>query len=208
MTTIKTEDELIEEYRKVGEKIDGYLYRYGDSDSEIEQAKFKYKNEIDTLWKKSDELWNEILKIRNNKQYSNLIIDIIIYYNWYWDKIKIGTVIQENNWNIFFQYNKEFLDKPLDYQKTNDPYKDSGIKGEVSIETVQNNFQNQPRFKFGGGWFTCISTPLLKRIGVPQSFGHYGYEDTFVMWASEKVIKTKGIDIQQFKLKNVVVCEN
>ena len=104
--------------------------------------------------------------------------------------------------------NENFLDKPLDYQKTNNPYKDSGIKGEVGIEKVENTNSPQSRFKFAGGWFTCISGNLLRKIGVPESFGHYGYEDTFIMWASEKLVQTQNVDIQQFKLKNLVVCEN
>ena len=114
--------------------------------------------------------------------------------------------VWDNTWDCLV--NENFIDKPLDYQKTNDPYKDSGIKGNISIESVKNNFQNQPRFKFAGGWMTCISSSLINKIGVPESFGHYGYEDTFIMWASEKLIQTQGLDIQQFKIKNLVVCEN
>lgn len=114
--------------------------------------------------------------------------------------------VWDTTWDVLV--NEEFLDKPLDYQKTNDPYKDSGVKGNITVHGVQNTFERQPRFKFGGGWFTCISGPLLTRIGVPQSFGHYGYEDTFIMWASEKLVQTKGMDIKQFKIKNLVVCEN
>lgn len=114
--------------------------------------------------------------------------------------------VWDNTWDCLV--NEEFLDKPLDYQKTNDPYKDSGIKGDVTVESVRNNLQNQPRFKFAGGWMTCLSGDLVRRIGVPESFGHYGYEDTFIMWASEKLIQSEQLDIQQFKLKNLVVCEN
>jgi hypothetical protein len=114
--------------------------------------------------------------------------------------------IWDNTWDCLV--NEQFLDKPLNYHLTNDPYKDSGIKGEVSIEPVLSGLQGQPRFKFGGGFFTTISGELLRRVGVPQSFGHYGYEDTFVMWASEKLVQLKNEDIQQFKMKNLVVCEN
>jgi len=114
--------------------------------------------------------------------------------------------IWDNTWDCLV--NENFLDKPLDYQKTNDPYKDSGVTGDVTVESVINNFPNQPRFKFAGGWMTCISSSLLNKIGVPESFGHYGYEDTFIMWASEKLIQSEQLDIQQFKLKNLVVCEN
>ena len=114
--------------------------------------------------------------------------------------------IWDNTWDCIV--NENFLDKPLGYQKDANPYLDSGIKGDVSIEAVQNSNSPQYRFKFAGGWFTCISGDLLRRIGVPSSFGHYGYEDTFIMIAAEKLVQTKQLDIQQFKLKNLVVCEN
>jgi len=89
-----------------------------------------------------------------------------------------------------------------------DPFKDSGIKGDVSLESVSASIRNQPRFKFAGGWMTCLSGDLVRRIGVPESFGHYGYEDTFIMWGAEKLMKSTDINIQQFKIKNLVVCEN
>ncbi len=104
--------------------------------------------------------------------------------------------------------NEEFINKPLNYQKENDPYKDSGIKGDVGLESIEANIPNQPRFKFAGGWFTALSGELVRRIRIPESFGHYGYEDTFIMWGSEKLIKINNLDIRQFKIKNLVVCEN
>jgi hypothetical protein len=129
-----------------------------------------------------------------------------------WDITPYGIItpelvrIWDNTWDVLT--NETFLDKPLGYQKDANPYLDSGIKGDVSIEAVQNSNSPQSRFKFAGGWFTCISGRLLREIGIPESFGHYGYEDTFIMIAAEKLVQTKNQDIQQFKLKNVVVCEN
>jgi hypothetical protein len=114
--------------------------------------------------------------------------------------------IWDNSWDILV--NEQFKDKPFEYNQTNDPYKDSGIKGDISIETVLNTNSPQSRFKFAGGWFTCISGALLRRIGIPEEFGHYGYEDTFVMVGSEKLMRTTDIQITQFKIKNLVVCEN
>ena len=114
--------------------------------------------------------------------------------------------IWDNTWDCIV--NEQFIDKPNDYQKTNDPYQDSGIKGDISIVGVNNSLSPQSRFKFAGGWFTCISGKLLNRIGVPESFGHYGYEDTFLMVASEMLVRDKGESINQFKIKNLVVCEN
>jgi hypothetical protein len=114
--------------------------------------------------------------------------------------------IWDNSWDILV--NEQFIDKSFEYNQTNDPYKDSGIKGDISIETVLNANSPQSRFKFAGGWFTCISGALLRRIGIPEEFGHYGYEDTFVMVGSEKLMRTTDIQITQFKIKNLVVCEN
>ena len=114
--------------------------------------------------------------------------------------------IWDNSWDILV--NEQFIDKSFEYNQTNDPYKDSGIKGDISIEVVLNTNSPQSRFKFAGGWFTCISGALLRRIGIPEEFGHYGYEDTFVMVGSEKLMRTTDIQITQFKIKNLVVCEN
>ena len=114
--------------------------------------------------------------------------------------------IWDSTWDCLV--NEQFIHKPIYYHKTNDPYKDSGIKGDVGLESVIASIPNQPRFKFAGGWFTCLSGDLVRRIGVPESFGHYGYEDTFIMWGAEKLMKTTELNIQQFKIKNLVVCEN
>ena len=129
-----------------------------------------------------------------NKDYLNSVITPEIVRVW------------DNTWDCIV--NEQFLDKPLEYQKTNDPYKDSGIKGDISIVPVNNSNSPQSRFKFAGGWFTCISGKLLNRIGIPDSFAHYGYEDTFLMVGSEKLVREQNEEIHQFKIKNLVVCEN
>ena len=110
------------------------------------------------------------------------------------------------NWDVVV--NENFKDKDLNYQNTNNPFTDSGIYDEVKIEEVKNTVPKQPRYKFMGGLFTCISAELLKRIGIPNELGHHGFDDTFLMWASEKLTQTTDIDIIQFKMKNLVVCEN
>jgi len=124
-----------------------------------------------------------------NKDYPHAVVSPEIVKVW------------DNTWDCLV--NEQFLNEPLDYQKTNDPYLDCGIKGDIGIETINNTIPNQPRMKFAGGWFTCISKKLLDRITVPDSLGHYGLEDTFIMWGSDKLKLG-----QQFKIKNLVVCEN
>jgi hypothetical protein len=103
--------------------------------------------------------------------------------------------------------NQNYIDKPLDYCKTNNPFAESGEVGDVELETVFANVAGQPTTKFGAGWFTLLSKPLLDRIPLPPTMGHYGPDDTFLMWAIEKLNKN-GENINQFKLKNYIVCEN
>jgi hypothetical protein len=103
--------------------------------------------------------------------------------------------------------NENFMNHPLDYCKTNNPFVDCGEHGDVAIETLFNNVPGQPKMKFGGGWFNCLSKKILDRVPLPQSIGHYGPDDTFIMWAAEK-LNQNGEQMYQFKLKNYVVCEN
>lgn len=113
--------------------------------------------------------------------------------------------IWDSTWDCLV--NENFLNKEEGYCRTNNPYIDAGEYGDVSLETVINNVPGQPRMKFGGGWFNCLSKALLDRVPLPESMGHYGPDDTYVMWASEKVNQKEG-GMYQFKLKNQVVCEN
>lgn len=99
----------------------------------------------------------------------------------------------------------DFMDKPYGYERNGcDPYIDSGIKGDVSISEITSGVSGQPLLKFAGGWFTLISKEVLDIIGVPDELGHYGLEDTFIMWANE----VGGYGISQYRLNNAVVCEN
>jgi hypothetical protein len=113
--------------------------------------------------------------------------------------------IWDTTWDCLV--NENFLNKEVGYCRINNPFVDAGQYGEVGIETLLNNVPGQPQMKFGGGWFNCLSKALLDRAPLPESMGHYGPDDTFVMWASEK-LNQSGEQIYQFKLKNYVVCEN
>lgn len=114
--------------------------------------------------------------------------------------------IWDETWDCLV--NERYRGMPLNYQRTNDPYVDCGVKGEMSLELVSNSIPGQPRMKFAGGWFTCLSTTLLQLTGIPESLGHYGYEDTYIMWAAESFNQSGNYDIKQFKIRNLVVCEN
>lgn len=137
-------------------------------------------------------LENGITSIESNDITKYIITpEVVKYWDTTWD-----CVVNEN-----------YLDKELDYCKTCNPFTESGIKGDVSVETVSNNVNGQPSFKFGAGWLVVVSKPLLDTIPLPEAMGAYGPDDTFLMWGMEK-LKQRGEDIFQFKLKNYVVCEN
>jgi hypothetical protein len=93
--------------------------------------------------------------------------------------------IWDSTWDCLV--NENFLNKPEGYCRINNPFLDAGQYGEVSLETLSNDVTGQPTMKFGGGWFNCLSKSLLDIIPLPESMGHYGPDDTFIMWGSQKL---------------------
>jgi hypothetical protein len=101
----------------------------------------------------------------------------------------------DNTWDVVT--NKNYLNKPINYHLDSNIYYDSLPQlEEVAVKEI-------PTFKFAGGWFTLISKSLLNEIGIPESFGHYGLEDTFVM-ACSSIMKQKGKQVSQFVLENMI----
>jgi hypothetical protein len=80
---------------------------------------------------------------------------------------------------------------------------DSNIYYDSLPQLEEVGVKEIPTFKFAGGWFTLISKSLLNEIGIPESFGHYGLEDTFVM-ACSSIMKQKGKQVSQFVLENMI----
>ena len=105
----------------------------------------------------------------------------------------------DNTWDVIVH--DGFLNKSLMYHEISDVYKDTlPDMGEISIKTI-------PTYKFAGGWFTLLSKELLEKITVPESLGHYGLEDTFVIECCN-ILKNQGIEVFQFVLKNHIIGES
>jgi len=181
-------------YFKISESVKGCVSQRKATLEQHDNADFYIWLDTDIIFDERTLIYFEsVLPVISEKtNYSIITPEIVRIWDITWDSL----------------VNSNFIDKPLNYHKTNDPYKDCGVKGEIELEAVSLGIPNQPRFKFAGGWFTCLSGDLLRRIGIPDTFSHYGYEDTFVMWGAEKLMKTTDINIQQYKIKNLVVCEN
>jgi hypothetical protein len=107
------------------------------------------------------------------------------------------TPMWDNSWDSLV--NDSFKNDGINFRER-DPYKYAKLLGDVSIKPTSN-------FKFGGGWATLISNSLVKKIEIPQSLGHYGLEDTYLMYCSE-MLKQNGIDVTQYVLENEVIVED
>jgi len=100
-------------------------------------------------------------------------------------------VLMNEKYYNFIWDNKTFID-PYTVCTTN--------YGDYSLVPIS-------QFKLGGGWFNLISANLIQQIGVPESFGAYGPDDTFLMSGCD-ILKQYGFDVQQYVIKNLVVAEN
>lgn len=105
----------------------------------------------------------------------------------------------DNTWDVVT--NKKYWNEPINYHLNCDIYNE----GLPQLEEVSITQINQ--LKFAGGWFTLISKPLLDKIGIPESFGHYGLEDTFIMVCG-MIMSQRGESVNQFVMENLIVGEN
>lgn len=110
----------------------------------------------------------------------------------------------DDSWNIIS--NQEFIDMGIESKiwLKIDPY---SIDNLVLSRLDKINVRQLPYIKIGGGWLNMIQTKLLRKIDIPDSFGPYGRDDTFVAQCAN-IMNEKDIDVKQFILDNLLVCEN
>lgn len=109
------------------------------------------------------------------------------------------TKLWDFTWDVLV--NNLYLDKPYGFEKIIDPYSVLNTEyGDISLSPINV-------FKFGGGWFNLISAKLLKFTDIPDSFGPYGVDDTYVMYCCD-IMKQKGMTPQQYVINNLVVAED
>lgn len=77
----------------------------------------------------------------------------------------------------------------------------------INTPIDQIHLKSIDNFKFGGGWFNLLSTNLLKLTDIPDSFGPYGVDDTYVMHCCG-ILNHKNYDIKQYILDGLLVAEN
>jgi hypothetical protein len=160
----------------------------------VSQRRFSLKNNPDAdffIWLDCDMLFKDTTlyyitsayQMAKQSNLENIIVTPEFVKQW------------DNTWDVVT--NKNYLNKPINYHLDSNIYYDSLPQlEEVVVKEI-------PTFKFAGGWFTLISKSLLNEIGIPESFGHYGLEDTFVM-ACSSIMKQKGKQVSQFVLENMI----
>lgn len=155
----------------------------------------KYVDEYDfTIWMDNDLFFNDtflayvgtaVQAIQNNPYY---IITPQITRQW------------DDTWDVLV--NEKLLSRPLNDNLTADIFALGLQEQEIRLKA------NTKYFKAAGGWGTVISNPLLKMIGIPESFGHYGLEDTFILSCAQMLHQSKKVPVIQVILDGMLVCEN
>jgi hypothetical protein len=110
------------------------------------------------------------------------------------------TPMWDHSWDVLV--NENYIHESIENNefRKRDPYNHAKCIGEIYIEPIN-------QFKFGGGWATVISSQLAKYVVIPDSLGHYGLEDTYIMVCSG-IMKQKGFKVNQFVIKNEIIVED
>ena len=108
-------------------------------------------------------------------------------------------------WDDSWDYlcHSEFKDKPYGTAMDN---KDV-MFGALTQQIKQINARQIPTIKFGCGMHTLYSKSFWELVGIPESFGGYGPEDTYGMEAGKVALKL-GYDIKQFVLDGLYITED
>jgi hypothetical protein len=156
----------------------------------------KYKNEVDAfIWFDSDMIFPDdtLYYLINsfesiNHEYCIITPQIPKLWDNTWDVIVNEKYINQSpSHDIYFNF---------------DGYKLYAQQENKELE------ENTSHTKFASGWGNLLSSGLFKKY-VPfyNHLGHYGIDDTFIMYAID-LYKQKNQNIKQFIIKNLIVTEN
>ena len=86
-------------------------------------------------------------------------------------------------------------------------FEESTFNSVFSQNPSSVNFKQISQIKFGCGMHTLYSKQFWRFVGIPESFGGYGPEDTYGMMAGNMAIQ-KGYDIKQYVLDGLYITED
>ena len=107
----------------------------------------------------------------------------------------------DDSWDLLCH--SDYKDKPYGYAMDSEqPY------NEAYTQPIKEVRANQiPKIKFGCGMHTLYSKSFWELVGIPESFGGYGPEDTYGMSAANMANQV-GYDIKQFVMDGVYITED
>ena len=105
----------------------------------------------------------------------------------------------DKSWDVIT--NNKYLNSSYEQTKETDLFKEI-----IPLRNKTPNITPINNFKFSGGWYTAISTSLFNKITIPESFGHYGIYDTFIMNCC-KLLAFNNLPIRQFVIEDFVCAE-
>jgi predicted glycosyltransferase involved in capsule biosynthesis len=106
----------------------------------------------------------------------------------------------DNSWDELCH--SDYIDKEFGYATTKEAIDNALIQNVNSI-----NARQVQAIKFGCGMHTLYSKSFWEFVGIPESFGGYGPEDTYGMSAAQLAIKL-GYDIKQFVMDGIYITED
>ena len=158
----------------------------------------KYKDKVDAfIWFDSDMIFPDntiamLIAAHKSSKTKYCIVTPQIHRLW------------DTTWDILV--NKDYIDIPASH----DNYK--GFDGYSLYKPSDGDVfldLNKQGFKFASGWCNLLSADLFRDlIDFTYDLGHYGPDDTFIMFLLDYYKFKQGKDINQYILKNVIVTEN
>jgi hypothetical protein len=156
----------------------------------------KYKNEVDAfIWFDSDMIFPDDLLFYLINSFESINQEYCIV-------TPQITKLWDNTWDVIV--NKEYINQ---YPSHDNYFNFDGYNLYTQTED-KKLLENTTYTKFASGWGNLLSSGLFKKyIKFTESLGHYGIDDTFIMYTVD-LYKQKGNNIKQFILQNLVVTEN
>ena len=106
----------------------------------------------------------------------------------------------DTSWDVLCH--SDYMDKHVGYSTEREAIENTTVQKVESI-TVKRT----PVIKFGCGMHTLYSKSFWELVGIPDSFGGYGPEDTYAMSAADVAIRL-GHDIVQVYMDGIYITED
>ena len=158
----------------------------------------KYKDEVDAfIWFDSDMIFPDntlstLIFAHQNVHTKHCIITPQIVRLW------------DDTWDILV--NEKYMDTPPSHENY------FGFDGYKLFKPNDEDLivrENKSNFKFASGWCNLLSANLFRDyIDFTNDLGHYGPDDTFIMYLLDYYKFQKNNDIKQYVINNLIVTEN